>query len=148
MHKAFISEVKFPSNYTLTKLNLFIICTITAKQIKAMVKNFVGDGAQPCVPRWRTTILTAFFRLISQCPGKVAAWYDHPKSLCGHYVARFNPDQDLGLFGPKQHRPHCLSYSTLLTYSVNYSMFTSLLLARKTCWTSTVVFHENQRWWL
>ena len=28
-----------------------------------------------------------------------------------HYVARFDPDQDLGLFRPKQHRPHCKAYS-------------------------------------
>ena len=24
-----------------------------------------------------------------------------------HYVARFDPDLDLGLFRPKQHSPHC-----------------------------------------
>ena len=71
-----------------------------------MVKNFVGNGAQPCIPRWQTTILTAFFQLflsalIKRLLGTIIL------SLCGHYDARLNPDQDVGLFGPNQHWPHC-----------------------------------------
>ena len=54
--------------------------------------------------------LASFFRL-SQCPGIVAVWYNHPKSSpvgsgC-HFMVRYDTDQDLGLFQPKQHWPHC-----------------------------------------
>ena len=77
------------------------------REYKAMVKNFVGERA-------RTRDLTlhdghyysdcVFW--LSQRPGIVAAWNYHVR--LGHYfMVRCDPDQDLGLFPPKQHRPHC-----------------------------------------
>ena len=69
------------------------------QRFKAMVKNFVGNGArirdlalhdgdrQPM-------ILTAFFWLI-QRPGKAAVWYNRPKSGLvrsgHHYMVRVRP---------------------------------------------------------
>ena len=90
--------------------NLFRIVTFTAIQSNGeKLCQLWSSNAQPCIPQWQTTILTAFFQL-SQSPGKVAARYDHLKSRPvwsgHHYLIRCDPDQDLGLLRPKQHRPH------------------------------------------
>ena len=81
-----------------------------------MVKNFDGEGAKTR-DLYQIPILTAFFRL-SQCLGKVTAWYYWPKSepVCSshHNMIWCDFDQDLDLFWPKQQRPHCLAYSTKL----------------------------------
>ena len=59
-------------------------------------------------PNQHITPLGFFFRL-SQRPVIVAVWYSHLKSRpvrCGcHFMVRYDPDQDLGLFGPKQYQP-------------------------------------------
>ena len=46
------------------------------REIQSNVKKLCS---RPCSPGWQTTILTTIFRF-SQRPGKVAAWYGHPKS--------------------------------------------------------------------
>ena len=65
-----------------------------------------GSNSRPCVPWWWTAVMAAFFQRI---PGKVAVWYDHPKSrpvMSGcHCMVNCDPDQDSGLFWSKQHRP-------------------------------------------
>ena len=66
-----------------------------------------GSNLRPCTPRWQTMIQTVFLWL-SWHPGIVAAWYDHPQSRpvrSGHwyFMARCDPDQDLGSFWRKRH---------------------------------------------
>ena len=63
-------------------LNLFRKGTITAIQIKAMAKNFVGNGAQTCDLAFTMANDDSdnIFLAFSQRPGKVVAWYNHPKS--------------------------------------------------------------------
>ena len=104
---------KYHTNYTLTMVTTcYRIGTVTAR-IQSNCEKLCqrrGLNSQPCAPQWQTTILTAFFRL-SQRPGIVAAWYNHPKSRPvrsgHHFYGQEWPDQDLGLFWPKQHQPHC-----------------------------------------
>ena len=64
-------------------LNLYRIGTVTARNTKQWRKT------QPCVPQWRTTILTAFFQLFLSALVKWQLWYGHPKSRLvwsGHHL--------------------------------------------------------------
>ena len=64
-------------------------------------------------------IFSASFFQLSQHPGIVAVWFNHPKSSC-HFMVRYDPDQDVGLFWSKQHRStarvtarcHCVQSSS------------------------------------
>ena len=80
--------------------------------------NVVGEGDGSLQDRIRDlatlvdqATLLGFVFWLSQRPGVVAAWYDHPKSRPvrsgHHFMVRCDPDQDLGLFQPKQHQLHC-----------------------------------------
>ena len=91
-----------------------------------------GSNPRPCAPHGKQLFLTSFCWL-SQRPGVVAVWYNHPKSRpvrsgC-HFMVRYDPDQHLGLFWSKH------AYCLPLTCPVAFSIFSLWAQRPPKCFT-------------
>ena len=84
------------------------IGTVTARNTKQWRKT------QPCVPQWRTIILTVFFQLFLSALIKWQLWYGHPKSRLvwsGHHLYdQVWPWPRLGVILTQTTPADCLAY--------------------------------------